>query len=1204
MVKLERDQEGSKMESLTPLNVNEGVASFKASLHSTVPSSSKVGLGSGGQGQSGPFKVRSFPFSSIGEGETGYEYERVLSQERAARKHAEFLADSHAKSARVLEVSKTELVRKMLSMKIEMERSEREKSEAERLRKHANEPSSLEVISDMKKQIEVTQGELSDSNHHLAEQSRKSAIAAQELMSMNKNLRSMEEELRRTKSKLTEAERSKHEVMMRTTNFEKRLKSREALSENRLQAAEVQSAQAQSMLHRLEEKIAYLDRRSFPGTPASTGGVGVAPLQSHRKDENNALEATTSSPSTERRAAGVIDPADPDRKAALRKLVLKNVDIVNDLTSNPRGVEASASFAVPNVIENDGDLHISEARTVLIDPRKLDPTVGAHMDYLTFKAFSSDKFKRNTTDLDKASYIHQRQFAARKDSMQSPAIDQTVKDTHAAYAEFSKYKRLQSHDNVSAAEKKLSALVNENHQLKVSKEKFEIQCKSAVEELEEVREKLRVIRLENEQYKSMSSNQEQDLITWKVKTFEEIALLDSNIRKVVEEAQSSIEERANESVLSKLGDTEKKMRKLESCLKGLTKTFTKDKKELEKTSSELARTKELYEEQKQVVIDMEEEHEKKKSEVAESLEAAKKMQEEAEEEKQTTRSTYKKKLAALQGSSSQSLDIFQQKLNEISIKAARVFVEADKKTNAFDELLTGRILEDGVKEIAEELEKELSRCDDLNQEVIASAKASMEELSINLSRAEQLKEKLVEDLDAERQDKVSLVEKAETSEKKAEAAMQEVTTIQESFEKLKAESDEKDEKLQNTIAEAAHLLEEVDELTERIVEKEKEFVGLQEEVKEISESKSEVEVELKTCKSSLEEAKKESTSAKETVETLQLSVQEKEEELVASKEKFESQMSELSVSLDESKEQIEEIKTEKESLTSELDDMSKRLTEAETSCEEASAVIVKMKQIHEKEKKELVDNLEDENKELQDQFFHATKKVEELEQQVEIEHHELESFGSTIAAAEKQAEEAQLKTVEAEDKVRVMEMEKQEARDEVKELREQLENAVSQKQAAEERTASAISKLYDMESRVEYEKKRAEGVVKVLSQQLNMEGRPQTAALISDFARLQQQLESEVDQSRKAELEERLSSLKLAMQYDEANSGAGNASFMQLENKLQTERDIRKKLEADLKEALDKCLANEEENQMLLKEYEEVVEENKFLVSQIENLSK
>ena len=129
---------------------------------------------------------------------------------------------------------------------------------------------------------------MSDSNHHLAEQSRKSAIAAQELMSMNKNLRSMEEELRRTKSKLTEAERSKHEVMMRTTNFEKRLKSREALSENRLQAAEVQSAQAQSMLHRLEEKIAYLDRRSFPGTPASTGGVGVAPLQSHRKDENNA----------------------------------------------------------------------------------------------------------------------------------------------------------------------------------------------------------------------------------------------------------------------------------------------------------------------------------------------------------------------------------------------------------------------------------------------------------------------------------------------------------------------------------------------------------------------------------------------------------------------------------------------------------------------------------------------------------------------------------------------------------------------------------------------------------------------------------------------------------------------------------------------------------------------------------------------------
>ena len=61
---------------------------------------------------------------------------------------------------------------------------------------------------------------------------------------------------------------------------------------------------------------------------------------------------------------------------------------------------------------------------------------------------------------------------------------------------------------------------------------------------------------------------------------------------------------------------------------------------------------------------------------------------------------------------------------------------------------------------------------------------------------------------------------------------------------------------------------------------------------------------------------------------------------------------------------------------------------------------------------------------------------------------------------------------------------------------------------------------------------------------------------------------------------------------------------MQLENKLQTEKEIRKKLEGELKAALDKCLASEEENQMLLKEYEEVVEENKFLVSQIENLSK
>ena len=48
------------------------------------------------------------------------------------------------------------------------------------------------------------------------------------------------------------------------------------------------------------------------------------------------------------------------------------------------------------------------------------------------------------------------------------------------------------------------------------------------------------------------------------------------------------------------------------------------------------------------------------------------------------RARYKKEVVGVQASANQALDSFQQKLSEISIKAARVFVEADKKTNAFN----------------------------------------------------------------------------------------------------------------------------------------------------------------------------------------------------------------------------------------------------------------------------------------------------------------------------------------------------------------------------------------------------------------------------------------------------------------------------------------------------------------------------------------
>lgn len=119
-----------------------------------------------------------------------------------ARQYAQALADEHSKSVRVLEVSRGELVRKMLSMKIELERSERAREASTPLGVAGAAPSAEQAVNDMRSEIQVTRSKLKDSNHTLAEESRKSAIAAQELLHMNRALRDREQELRTVQRQL------------------------------------------------------------------------------------------------------------------------------------------------------------------------------------------------------------------------------------------------------------------------------------------------------------------------------------------------------------------------------------------------------------------------------------------------------------------------------------------------------------------------------------------------------------------------------------------------------------------------------------------------------------------------------------------------------------------------------------------------------------------------------------------------------------------------------------------------------------------------------------------------------------------------------------------------------------------------------------------------------------------------------------------
>ena len=88
------------------------------------------------------------------------------------------------------------------------------------------------------------------------------------------------------------------------------------------------------------------------------------------------------------------------------------------------------------------------------------------------------------------------------------------------------------------------------------------------------------------------------------------------------------------------------------------------------------------------------------------------------------------------------------------------------------------------------------------------------------------------------------------------------------------------------------------------------------------------------------------------------------------------------------------------------------------------------------------------------------------------------------------------------EKVRVAEARYEEALFSLDAKGAELADAKVRQGEAEQRAAQAVSSLYDMEQRIEYEKKRSDGVVHAISTQLNLTGQKNKAALLGDFARL------------------------------------------------------------------------------------------------------
>ena len=151
----------------------------------------------------------------------------------------------------------------------------------------------------------------------------------------------------------------------------------------------------------------------------------------------------------------------------------------------------------------------------------------------------------------------------------------------------------------------------------------------------------------------------------------------------------------------------------------------------------------------------------------------------------------------------------------------------------------------------------------------------------------------------------------------------------------------------------------------------------------------------------------------------------------------------------------------------------------------------------------------------------------------------------------------------------------------------------AQRDQAEEKATTAKA----LEAKLEAEKMRSKRVVEQLSSQLVGQGRAKEASLAKELVRLQEALEMEADPGKKEEMEEKLAKIKRMM--SDQDSGGDRDSVLELQEKLQEERELRKKVEKDLAEALDMQLETQNETEQVLLEYEALVQENKALAARV-----
>lgn len=337
--------------------------------------------------------------------------QRAMTEERGARETLAQLAETQEKKIRVLEVSKQQLVRNMLAMRIELENV-----------KSGNQKSSADELERLQERAEK---QLKDLEELLEVEREKNEVALSEINTLNAELLRKEQELQYCKRTLDEVEHERNTSLVSTAKAQQAAEVHSALARERMWSAEINAASAQHLLGVVEERAAFSERKqafeqkgglNTDARSAATVERRTSPLDMKRLFSHAADDGSTPTPLFTDSVEGAFPANTTSRRPDEDSPVL---------TSEP-----------------DGDLMLSEARKLMVT-NSLNGALNAHAAYHKFKATSSD-------------------VEGGAKALEGPGPVHMAQEVHTKYAEFAAMKALVQAKNDRSLETRAEIAALEN----------------------------------------------------------------------------------------------------------------------------------------------------------------------------------------------------------------------------------------------------------------------------------------------------------------------------------------------------------------------------------------------------------------------------------------------------------------------------------------------------------------------------------------------------------------------------------------------------------------------------------------------------------------------------------------------------------------------------------------------------------------------